>query len=64
MEGEQMNKKGRNAGKKYARPLSLHPMKFEDAVKMMMRGRSIKMKGPSMKMSGPKSKKHAGSKEK
>jgi hypothetical protein len=51
MEGEPMEKKGRNAGKKYAKPLSLHPMKFEDAVKMMLKGPSIKMKGPSMKMS-------------
>jgi hypothetical protein len=57
-----VEKKGRNTGKKYAKPLSLHPMKFEDAVKMMMRGPSIKMKGPSMRMSGPKSKRMKDSK--
>jgi hypothetical protein len=58
----QMEKKGRNAGKKYAKPLSLHPMKFEDAVKMMLKGPSIKMKGPSVMMSGPKTKKIKGPK--
>jgi hypothetical protein len=57
-----MERKGHNAGKKYTKPLSLHPMKFEDAVKMMLKGPSIKMKGPSMRMSGPESKKNTGSK--
>jgi len=37
-----MEKKGRNAGKKYEKPLSLHPMKFEDAVKSMFRDPSMK----------------------
>jgi hypothetical protein len=59
-----MANSGRNKGKEYQKPLSLHPMKLEDAVKMMMRGPSIKMKGPSMKMSGPKSKKNTDSKRK
>ena len=43
MEGKPMEKKaGRNKGKKYEKPLSLHPLKFEDALKSMFRDPSMK----------------------
>jgi hypothetical protein len=40
-EGQLMEKKGRNAGKRYEKPLSLHSMKFEDAIKSMFRDPSM-----------------------
>jgi hypothetical protein len=49
--------KGRNAGKKYEKPLSLHGIRFEEALKSMFRDPSMKFSAKPRSAGDQKTKK-------